>query len=979
MCLTADASAGEVRRVSLTTPVATAPLRRLRSLVHSVVPGRSARGRGSVLLLAAVLCAQMLATIAPAGVLAVGPVTDQATGTTAWEVTTTPPSTNTVPHDGTGGVAEFTYDYLLPGYVPGSNNGAGNGSGVPTQTWRFSSTATIAGQITLPWRLHGLHAWAGVTVDLRAYIKRGATDVQNTDLLLPAQEGPVSCCNTPSNGFDYSGTTNLTLQVGDEFGFTVSGGNGDSNSFLQGDLQVGLNSAQNGSFEDPVVALSGPQAYLYPGPNPPLTGWTVPSGSVDLTQPGVWNAADGNQSIDLDGFAAGSLRQTLATVPGQQYQVTFKYSSNPGDGNVGPSAPSASMVVKAAGTALGSFTHAYGPAPSPAFSPAVLSYDSGQASFTASGATTQLDFVSTDAPSNAFGIVLDNVVVTPALSSSDFAFGVGPGVSLSPSGSGQSAIPTSGGSGGTIALTTSILPLNQGVTADAGATVVAGSPATLDVTASADAVPGVYTATISGTLGSFTHSVTVSIVVTQAVGIPGLVLAVPADLGATDGTFLGSASGANALFLTGMVNGPPTTTYDLTLRTATLAPTARLALRPTVVQTLDASTSAPVTLQANITAAGTAYFGGALRVAPGSLHNFVAARIGTGSIGQCIVVSSANDQWPYATDISSTTASGAPASGFIDTPGRARWYKFTVQPGAKVNVHLTGLSSDDDVFIFKDVSAAYAALTSDTATLTKLSAEFAAADVANAFTSNAFTSNAFTSDASTANAFTSNAFTSNAFTSNAFTSNAFTSNAFTSQRVHEQCVHEQCVHVERLHVQCVHIERLHEQCVHEQCVHIERLHEQCVHIRRPVQPVRGQSGCLLERPGREVSSPGSANTGTVEESLSANTWTNTGTFYVRVNGKGDAASDQPFSLSVQLTGNTCAGINPIPGSPLTDLPTNVKSLVLWDSSRYPALQAADVATLRTTLGAFKARSEIGGAVVDVSDPAFAWSTPHRTT
>ena len=449
--------------MSLTALVGSAPLRRMRSLAHPATSRRTTRGRGAVLLMIAVLCAQMLATIAPAAVLAVGPVTDPATGTTAWDVTTTPASTNTVPHDGTGGVAEFTYDYLSPGYIQGSNNGAGNGSGVPTQTWRFSSTATIAGQITLPWRLHGLHAWAGVTVDLRAYIKRGAGDVQNVDLLLPAQQGPVSCCTTPSNGFDYSGTTSLILQVGDEFGFIVSGGNGDSNSFLQGDLQVGLNGAQNGSFEDPIVNLSGPQAYQYPGSFPPLTGWTVPSGSVDLAQPGVWNAADGNQSIDLDGFAAGSLRQTLATVPGQQYVVTFKYSSNPGDGNVGPSAPSASMDVKAAGTTLGSFTHAHGPAPSPAFSPAVLSYDSGQASFTASGATTQLDFVSTDAPSSAFGIVLDDVVVTPSLSSSDFAFGVGPAVSLSPSGSGQSVIPTSGGSGGTIALTTSILPLNQGV------------------------------------------------------------------------------------------------------------------------------------------------------------------------------------------------------------------------------------------------------------------------------------------------------------------------------------------------------------------------------------------------------------------------------------------------------------------------------------------------------------------------------------
>ena len=194
---------------------------------------------------------------------------------------------------------------------------------------------------------------------------------------------------------------------------------------------------------------------------------------------------------------------------------------------------------------------------------------------------------------------------------------------------------------------------------------------------------------------------------------------------------------------------------------------------------------------------------------------------------------------------------------------------------------------------------------------------------ANAFTSNAFTSNAFTSNAFTSNAFTSNAFTSNAFTSNAFTSNAFTSNAFTSDG--------------------------------------------------QFNPYGVNPDAYSSAQVRSVIA-GSANTGTVEETLSADTWTNTGTFYVRVNGKGSAASDQPFSLSVQLTGNTCAGINPIPGAPLTDLPTNVKSLVLWDSSRYPALQAADVATLGTTLDAFKARPEIGGAVVDVSDPAFAWST-----
>ena len=63
------------------------------------------------------------------------------------------------------------------------------------------------------------------------------------------RRGPASCCTAPSNGFDYSGTTTLTVNNGDTFGFTITGSNGDLNSFLRGTLRVAMNVVKNGSFE----------------------------------------------------------------------------------------------------------------------------------------------------------------------------------------------------------------------------------------------------------------------------------------------------------------------------------------------------------------------------------------------------------------------------------------------------------------------------------------------------------------------------------------------------------------------------------------------------------------------------------------------------------------------------------------------------------------------------------------------------------
>ena len=134
---------------------------------------------------------------------------------------------------------------------------------------------------------------------------------------------PQAAVLRPRTAFDYSGTTTLTVNNGDTFGFTITGSNGDLNSFLRGTLRVAMNVVKNGSFETPLVHSGGFDTIPTDADAPVLTDWTIDSGNIDLLNPTYWNASDGNQSIDLDGYDAGSISQVLPTVVGQKYDVKF--------------------------------------------------------------------------------------------------------------------------------------------------------------------------------------------------------------------------------------------------------------------------------------------------------------------------------------------------------------------------------------------------------------------------------------------------------------------------------------------------------------------------------------------------------------------------------------------------------------------------------------------------------------------------------
>ncbi|HEX4471184.1 MAG TPA: hypothetical protein VH085_04395, partial [Nocardioides sp.] len=152
-----------------------------------------------------------LALAAPAAPAAAAP------GDPVWTAASGTGTVKTV-SDGTASAAQMTY------------NADGSGSG----TWTFTATATTAtnGTIKVPYTWQGLHAWFEVT----AHMDTVVNGVVQSNLV---NDGPVDCCTSPSNGFLYGGVATFTnVQVGQTYGFRLTGSNQDSNNFLRGTLTL---------------------------------------------------------------------------------------------------------------------------------------------------------------------------------------------------------------------------------------------------------------------------------------------------------------------------------------------------------------------------------------------------------------------------------------------------------------------------------------------------------------------------------------------------------------------------------------------------------------------------------------------------------------------------------------------------------------------------------------------------------------------
>ena len=165
---------------------------------------------------------------------------------------------------------------------------------------------------------------------------------------------------------------------------------------------IAQNIVLNPSFESPVEPANSFSSYS--AGSTAITSWTVASGSVDHIGAGFWQAADGVQSVDMNGSDAGSLFQDLVTIPGAGYNLTFALAGNP---NGAPTIKHLQVLWN--GLNQGTFTFDITGKSFPNMGYITIPVSGLQATT----ASTRLQFTSLDAGSS-FGPVLDNVSVVRA-------------------------------------------------------------------------------------------------------------------------------------------------------------------------------------------------------------------------------------------------------------------------------------------------------------------------------------------------------------------------------------------------------------------------------------------------------------------------------------------------------------------------------------------------------------------------------------
>lgn len=114
--------------------------------------------------------------------------------------------------------------------------------------------------------------------------------------------------------------------------------------------QANANLVINGSFEDPDIP-TGSWSVLNPAP-----GWTIGQGSgLEIRDNKVGTAYAGDQFAELDSHNNSSIMQTLSTVSGQSYSLSFAYA-----GRIGQSATTNNIQVFWNGSLLQDITAAGG-------------------------------------------------------------------------------------------------------------------------------------------------------------------------------------------------------------------------------------------------------------------------------------------------------------------------------------------------------------------------------------------------------------------------------------------------------------------------------------------------------------------------------------------------------------------------------------------------------------------------------------------
>ncbi len=176
----------------------------------------------------------------------------------------------------------------------------------------------------------------------------GATQTVESGTYSIGEEGGIEGQTYEASYSDSCAEGSVTVDGGDVVVCTIT------NTYIP--PVCGTELIQNASFESGTAP--GAYATLNFG-DANINNWQVDAGSVDYIG-SYWQASDGVRSIDLNGLAGGSVSQTIPTVIGKQYTVSFSLSGNPDGRPIEDSLYSPSLkevAVSATGATVQNFSY----------------------------------------------------------------------------------------------------------------------------------------------------------------------------------------------------------------------------------------------------------------------------------------------------------------------------------------------------------------------------------------------------------------------------------------------------------------------------------------------------------------------------------------------------------------------------------------------------------------------------------------------
>ena len=752
--------------------------------------------------------------------------------------------------------------------------------GPAAANWEFATTATGAGSVSLDYLYEGFHAFFQVNVSLEAFVTDGVNETTTTLVA----DGPVNCCTAPSGGFEYTGSHTFAVQAGETFGFRMSGSNGDNNGQMSGRLIVGA----PGTVHADTIVLNGYD-----------TART--DGDWGLTEP---------------------------------YFLTVRNYLNDPDG-FGPSGKSPTDYVVADGIDVASATSLIG-------TDAFLTGWIPTGTYTVAEKQALVDFVTAGGSLIATTDDTGHTVVD--------AFGLQQlDGTTNPSTFLDAAHPIADGPFGTD--TQFIEYATQGSYLGLGPNAVAVAADAAGNTTIAEILPGslgpgsglalflsdvdFFTDIYGGAqdnellIGNLFDYVADSRgpATPAEVGSAQLIQAVPA------------ANGDPVVAVAAQVVGPANSTQDVTLVTSSTC--------------VDGQIDGPVDIgsfSVPVGPEGEAFFADAVPVSS-PVDSYAALRVDGGATptaaSACVIAGPENDSWIRAAEVplsvSGESASGA-TTGFLDSLGNSRWFRFNVRPGSRVTVELSSLPEDYDLALFTDIAQTFTDV-DDVDDLNRLGAEFAPSVFSpSVFSPSVFSPSVFSPDAYAPSVFSPSVFSPSVFSPSVFSPSVFSPSVF-SPSVFSPSVFSPSVFSPSVFSPSVFSPSVFSPSVFS-----------------PENFASAQTRSLIAV---------SASTGTGDELVVADTWSNTGEFYVRVTGKnGEFDVEDSFDLDIEIDGVDCIAVAPIApsGGPAPDA-GGYTTLILHDPARLDdslaGNETGELTSLEANLAAYAARSEVAGKIIDL--------------